>query len=170
MSMPPSAEAMNATRRLPRSTSSESTARARCRSRPRRDGYLLAPGRSGGDQRLAEHARRRWRAPRRPTCRAARRPSPAGSFLNLPLPRPPAWICALTTKSGPRACARRRRLVAACRRLPFGTGTPNCAAAPWPDTRGCSCSSCPDCAFSEPRAQLGAELTGAILCSARRAP
>ena len=25
----------------------------------------------------------------------------AGSSLNLPLPRPPAWICDLTTHSGP---------------------------------------------------------------------
>ena len=33
--------------------------------------------------------------------------SPAAASLNLPLPRPPAWICDLTTQSGPPSCLRR---------------------------------------------------------------
>ena len=52
------------------------------------------------------------------------------SSLNLPLPRPPAWICAFTTYSGPGsfsdAATASSTLIAA---KPAGTGTPNFASS-----------------------------------------
>ena len=52
------------------------------------------------------------------------------SSLNLPLPRPPAWICAFTTQSGPgsffAASTASSTVIAA---WPAGTGTPNFASS-----------------------------------------
>ena len=59
-----------------------------------------------GDERVAEHVGRRPAD----LVGTARQPDPALGLgrqfdLNLPLPRPPAWICALTTYSGPGSLA-----------------------------------------------------------------
>ena len=65
--------------------------------------------------------------------RCARRTPPLASgpsSLNLPLPRPPAWICDFTTQSGPgsffAASTASSTLIAA---WPAGTGTPNFASS-----------------------------------------
>src|SRR5947209_17272506 len=51
--------------------------------------------------------------------------SPAAGSLNLPLPRPPAWICALTTQTGPPSS------FAAFAASPgFSTGTPRETGTP----------------------------------------
>ncbi len=89
-----------------------------------------APGRARllGDERIARASARRWRAPR-PSILAKRTPplSPAAFSLNLPLPRPPAWICALTTQTGPASsCAASPASRAENAALPLGVGTPNC--------------------------------------------
>ena len=52
------------------------------------------------------------------------------SSVNLPLPRPPAWICAFTTYSGPGslpAAATASSTLSAAN--PAGTGTPNFASS-----------------------------------------
>ena len=82
------------------------------------------------DQRLAEHL---LGMARTSSIDRARRTPPLASgpsSLNLPLPRPPAWICALTTHSGPgssfAASTASSTLIAA---WPAGTGTPNLASS-----------------------------------------
>ena len=51
--------------------------------------------------------------------------SPASASLNLPLPRPPAWICAFTTHTGPgRFCAACRPPRAVKAGAPCASGTP----------------------------------------------
>ena len=103
----------------------------------------LLAGRAGlhRHQRRARASACEGLRPHRSISRAARRRlSPAEASLNLPLPRPPAWIWLFTTHSGPAELfggrlgiaggeqgnpARHRR-----RRIP--------KAGPWPDTRGCS--------------------------------
>ena len=51
--------------------------------------------------------------------------SPASGSLNLPLPRPPAWICAFTTQTGPgSACAAFTASSAVKAGAPCATGTP----------------------------------------------
>ena len=42
------------------------------------------------------------------------------------LPRPPAWICAFTTQTGPPSCSRAFTASSTVNAgMPFGTGTPN---------------------------------------------
>ena len=83
------------------------------------------------DELHAEDLARRARAPRRSSC---------ASLTPPPLPRPPAWICAFTTQTGPPSCfaartassTRERRNAARHRRCRTG-GT-----FPCPGTRGSS--------------------------------
>ena len=60
------------------------------------------------------------------------------SLTPPPLPRPPAWICALTTHRPPsssQSSPPRRRFPPPC---PWGSRPRTGAGSPWPDTRGSS--------------------------------
>ena len=66
--------------------------------------------------------------------------SPASASLNVPLPRPPAWICALTTQTGP-SISPAAVLASSARSTDAAVGDRDAvrrAAAPWPGIRGCS--------------------------------
>ena len=138
ISTPPSGDAMTSTRpdravERPR----RGRARARCRSPPRR-----APGGRpcprGPVWCVTSVLPRIFSASR---ARLGRRS--CTTLTPPPLPRPPAWICALTTTTGvPSSFAAASRLLGGrSTTLPRGTGTPYAAGAPSPGTRGCSRSS-----------------------------
>ena len=118
----------------------------------------LLAGRPGlhGDQRRAEHLFA--------NCftssieRASRTPplSPAEASLNLPLPRPPAWIWLFTTQSGPPSfCAASTASSGVNAGTPLATGAAKARSTLWPDIHGCSSEGEPQ---KEPAGYLAAPL------------
>jgi hypothetical protein len=118
MSMPPSLEAISTARCEPRSTTMPTYSSFGCRRPPRPAGGALSAlrGRSGGSSAAC---------PGSP--RVARNSSrDARAFTPPPLPRPPAWICALTTQTCRRVLRRRPTASSTLKHgMPRGVGTPN---------------------------------------------
>ena len=88
-------------------------------------------------------------------------------FLELPLPRPPAWIWALTTQMGPSiSLAAVLASSAFSTTRPSETGAPYSAGAAWPGIR--ECSSPPSLAVAgrvdQPRAGLGLGYARSAAC------